>query len=323
MESIYSFLIQLIQGLQTMSPVLDGVMKLFSFLGTIEFYLLLIPFVYWVVNTQIGFRLLMVLISTDFLTLGFKQILRQPRPYWIGEVKALAEETSYGIPSSHASDSLAVWGYLAYRLKKNWLYALWVVMVGMICLSRMYLGVHFPTDVLVGWLIGLAVVVIFALGERQAASRLERLSTGGQIAVGFFISLLIILAGWIINLLIAPFSDPPEWAQYALHARGISHYFTLAGSLFGAAAGYVLMRSRLNFQAGGTGWQRAARYVLGIIGVLAIYLGLDMLFGALATDESAIGLVLRYLRYGSVTFWAIFLAPWVFLKLRLAEPNRK
>jgi hypothetical protein len=139
MESIYSFLIQLIQGLQTMSPVLDGVMKLFSFLGTIEFYLLLIPFVYWVVNTQIGFRLLMVLISTDFLTLGFKQILRQPRPYWIGEVKALAEETSYGIPSSHASDSLAVWGYLAYRLKKNWLYALWVVMVGMIGLSRMYL----------------------------------------------------------------------------------------------------------------------------------------------------------------------------------------
>ena len=121
MNPIYDFGILLTQGLQTMSPVLDGVMKFFSFLGTIEFYLLLIPFVYWLVNAQLGFRLLLVLISTDFLVLGFKQLLHQPRPYWIGDVRRLAEETSYGIPSSHASDSLAVWGYLAYRLKKDWL----------------------------------------------------------------------------------------------------------------------------------------------------------------------------------------------------------
>ena len=36
-------------------------------------------------------------------------------------------------------------------------------------------------------------------------------------------------------------------------------------------------------------------------------------------DETTIGLVLRYIRYGSVTFWAIFGAPWVFLKIKLAE----
>jgi membrane-associated phospholipid phosphatase len=316
----YSFGIQIIQWLQTMSPALDGVMKFFSVLGRIEFYLLLIPFVYWVVNTRLGFRLLLVLISTDFLVLGLKQLLRQPRPYWIGDVKVLAEETSYGIPSSHASDSLAVWGYLACRLKKGWLWALGAVVVVVICLSRIYLAVHFPTDVLGGLLIGLAVIVIFAMGEPWAISRLERLSSGGQIGAGFVISLLMILTGLIINALIAAFPDPPEWAQFALQARGISHYYNLAGALFGTAAGYVLMRSRLHFQTRGSGWQYAARYLLGIAGVLVIYEGLDMLFGLLAADETAIGLVLRYLRYGAVTFWAIFVAPWVFLKLKLAEP---
>jgi membrane-associated phospholipid phosphatase len=319
-DQIYSFLILIIQALQTMSPALDGVMKFFSFLGTVEFYLLLIPFIYWVIDPRLGFRLLLVLISTDFLGLSIKQLLRQPRPYWIGDVKVLAEETSYGIPSTHASDSMAVWGYLTYRLKKGWLYALWVVMVMMIGLSRMYLGVHFPTDVLAGWLIGLVVVVIFAVCERGVASRLERLSPGGQIGLGFILSLLLILSGWLINLLIAPYPDPPEWAQYALQARGVSHYFTLAGSLFGAAAGYALLRRRCRFQASDKAWQRAACFLLGIAGVLAIYLGLDLLFGMLAADAGAAGLILRYLRYAAVTFWAMLGAPWVFLKLKLAEP---
>jgi membrane-associated phospholipid phosphatase len=323
MNTIYNFGILLIQALQTMSPVLDGVMKFFSFLGTIEFYLLLIPFVYWVVDAKLGFRLLLVLISTDFLALGFKQLLRQPRPYWIGGVKSLAKETSYGIPSSHASDSLAVWGYLAYSLKKNWLWALGVVVVGMIGLSRLYLGVHFPTDVLAGWLIGLAVIAIFAAGERWAASRLEKLSAMGQIGTGFAISLVIILAGWTINQLISAFPDPQVWAQYSLQARGIAQYFTLAGALFGAAAGYVLMRTHACFQARGSVWRRAARFLLGIASLILIYLGLDALFSLLAPDQSAIGLILRYLRYGTVTFWAIFGAPWVFLKIRLAEPASK
>ena len=78
MNPIYNLGIQLIQGLQAMSPVLDGVMKFFSFRGTIEFYLLLIPFVYWVISAKTGFRLLLVLISTDFVVLGFKQLLHQP-----------------------------------------------------------------------------------------------------------------------------------------------------------------------------------------------------------------------------------------------------
>ena len=81
------------------------------------------------------------------------------------------------------------------------------------------------------------------------------------------------------------------------------------------------MRQYAAFQTSGSWVQRIGRYLLGMVGVLLLYFGLDMLFGMLAADESAFGLGLRYIRHSVVTFWATFGAPWVFLKLRLAEPK--
>jgi membrane-associated phospholipid phosphatase len=323
MNPIYESGIQFIQTLQTMSPTLDSFMKAISFLGTIDFYLILIPFLYWVVSAQLGFRVLLVLLSTDFLGVVFKQLLHQPRPYWVGDVQALAEETSYGVPSTHASDTIAVWGYLVYKINKAWLWVLTFLVVLVVGISRMYLGVHFPTDVIGGWLLGLVGIFLVVLGEKWLSPYLKKQSTGMLIGIGFLVSVGMILVGWLIGLLIASSPDPVEWAGYATQARGISHYFTLAGATFGAVAGYPLMRQYAAFQTRG-GWaQRIGRYLLGMVGVLLLYFGLDMLFGMLAADETALGLGLRYLRYSLVTFWAIFGAPWVFLKLHLAEPGGK
>ena len=49
-------------------------------------------------------------------------------------------------------------------------------------------------------------------------------------------------------------------------------------------------------------------------------MGLDVLFGMIAADETVLGIILRYIRYGMVSLWGIFGAPWVFLKLKLASP---
>jgi membrane-associated phospholipid phosphatase len=323
MNPIYESGIQFIQALQTMSPALEGLMSFFSFLGTIQFYLLFIPFIYWVVSAPLGFRVLLLLIGTDFLGIFFKQLLHQPRPYWVGDVQALAEETSYGIPSSHASDTMAVWGYLAYRLNKAWLWVLTFLLVLLIGISRMYLGVHFPTDVLGGWLIGLAAIFLLVKGESWISPFLKKQTTGRLIGIGFLVSMLMLLAGWLVGLLIASSPDPTEWSQYSTLARGNSHYFTLAGAFFGMVAGYPLMRQYASFETKGSWIKRIGRYVLGMAGVLLLYLGLDIFFGMVAADDSALGLVLRYIRFGMVTFWAIFGAPWVFLKLRLAEPGEK
>lgn len=319
MEAILNLGIRLIQTLQSVSPAFDGSMEFISFLGTIEFYLLLIPFIYWLVDARLGIRVLLVLIGTDFLGIAFKQLLRQPRPYWVGEVKALAEETSYGIPSTHASDSLAVWGYLGFRLKREWIWAIAILLVPLIGLSRLYLGVHFPHDVLGGWLIAVVVILVIIKVEPWALARLNKLPVARQIGLGFGISITMLLVGWLIGELMSTTRDPVLWASYATKARLMSHYFTLAGTLFGAVAGFVLMRRYARFQARGRWLRQVGRYGIGIIGLIAIYLILDVLFGLIAGDATLVGQFLRYVRYAGVAFWATFGAPWVFLKLKMCE----
>jgi membrane-associated phospholipid phosphatase len=199
MNPIYEYGLQIIVFLQTMSPVLDGLMKVFTFLGSVEFYLLLIPFLYWVIDASLGFHTLLLLIGTDFLGICFKQLLHQPRPYWVGDVKPLATEASYGIPSSHSSDSIAVWGYLAYKLNRAWLWALSVILVLLIGLSRLYLAVHFPTDVLAGWAIGLLGIFLLVKGESWLSPFLKRQTSGGLIWIGFLVSVLMIpVGGWSV-----------------------------------------------------------------------------------------------------------------------------
>jgi membrane-associated phospholipid phosphatase len=323
MDSIYQFGIQLIQALQALSPALDAPMSFFSFLGSIDFYLIFITLIFWVVDSQLGMRLLLVLVGTDFIGDAFKQLLHQPRPYWVGEVKALATETSYGLPSTHSSNSFSVWGTLAYKLRREWLWAVSGLVVVLIALSRLYLGVHFPQDVLGGWLIGIAVIYLFVQLEPKVISWLKRLPALAQIGTGFVVSLLIILTGLIINMLIASSPDPAEWAGFSIMARSPAKSFTLAGALFGAVAGYVFMLGGARFNTDGSPVQQVGRYFLGLAGVLVLYLGLDMLFSLLAMDESAAGYFLRYVRYASVTFWAMYGAPRAFLKLKLAEPAEK
>ena len=319
MEQLQQFGISLIQALQTLSPSLDGLMKFFTFLGKIEFYLIIIPLIYWTIDRRIGMRALLALIFTDTLGMAFKLLFHQPRPYWIGGVKQMAEETSYGIPSTHASDSLAVGGYLAYRFKKSWFWIVIGVVLFLIGLSRLYLGAHFPHDVLFGWLIGALVLWGFARFADEAATWAKSYTLSMQVAIGFVISIAIIMIGLLIRLLVSGTSDPVSWSSYATEARTISPFFTLSGALFGAISGYALMRQYTRFLTSGTLGSRVLRYLVGIIGVVLIYFGLDEVFGLLAADETILGYVLRFIRYGAATFWMTLGAPYVFLKIKLAK----
>lgn len=321
MDALYQFGISLIQSIQTLSPALDGIMNGFTFLGRIEFYLVFIPFIYWAVDRRLGVRALLILIYTHFIAMSFKLLLHEPRPYWVGDVKPLSTETSYGLPSSHASDSLAVGGYLLKHLKQNWARWLVGIVIFFIAFSRMYLGVHFPQDVLFGWLIGFAVLWAVAKWETMIRDWLDNKSLSTQIALGFVDSLLMVVIGFIIRFIVSGTPDPVEWSRYATEARTVTDFITLAGAAFGTYTGYALMRKYANFDAKGRWGKRVTRYLVGIVGLLVLYFGLDLAFATIAPDESTLGYILRYIRYGFATFWATFLAPWIFLKIKLAEPE--
>lgn len=321
MEALQQFGISLIQALQTLSPSLDGVMYFFTFLGRAEFYLMIAPFIYWAMDKQVGMRALILLLATDVITSSFKLLFHQPRPYWLGGVQELSQEASYGIPSSHASDSLAVGGYLAYRAKKNWFRIVISVIIFFIGVSRLYLGVHFPHDVLFGWLIGASMLWIAIKWSDRIAAWAKSKSLSAQVGIGFVLSLAIILLAIIIRAIISGTPDPDSWSRFSTEARSITHSFTLAGTLFGSITGYALMRQIAPFLPAETWGKRVLSYVIGLIVLILLYEGLDVAFSAVTADETILGYALRYVRYSLLTLWVTFGAPWLFLRASLAKPE--
>lgn len=95
-----------------------------------------------------------------------KIIIRRPRPT---ETLVLTTESSYSCPSGHSMMSMIFYGLLIYYVtkfvKKKWLKNTSVSILSAIILfvgiSRIYLGVHYVTDVLVGYIIGIVYLVIF------------------------------------------------------------------------------------------------------------------------------------------------------------------
>jgi membrane-associated phospholipid phosphatase len=311
--------LRLVQALQVYSPGLDGVMAFLSFLGTIAFYILMVPFVYWTIDRRLGIRLFQILLVALTLDLALKLVLHSPRPYWIGSVKILAEEPTYGNPSGHAILSFSVWVYLAFYIKKTWFWITAVTLVFFIGLSRVYLGVHFPHDVLVGWLLGVLVLWLFLRGEPWLARLEAQSGEWGSLWIGVGLSLVILAANQAILVWLAGIPDPSQWGAYSTLARSPGPLIEMAGLAVGAVAGYPLMRSYADFQGGGSWRLRSTRFVLGIASVLLLYFGLDRLPGILAPGSMALEYSLGYFRSLLLAFWIIVIAPWVFLRAGLAE----
>jgi membrane-associated phospholipid phosphatase len=106
-----------------------------------------------------------VMASTSLLTTGVKLMLGRARPEWQDTVDTL---TSKSFPSGHASSSAAlagvilllVWGMVGRGVLRTTLTCLAILMWVVVCLDRVFLGRHFPTDVLAGSFLGVAVVLV-------------------------------------------------------------------------------------------------------------------------------------------------------------------
>src|SRR5512147_2222810 len=101
-------------ALQQLGSAFDTAMHALSFLGTEDFFLLLVPFIFWCVDSSFGARLLFLIVTSDAVNHLLKWAFHLPRPYWIdARVKALESEISYGLPSGHTQSATVGWGYLA------------------------------------------------------------------------------------------------------------------------------------------------------------------------------------------------------------------
>jgi len=263
-------------------------MNVITFLGTEIFALAALPLIYWCVDRKKGARLGVVILFSTFLNLWIKMLFMQPRPYDFDASVGLARELTPGFPSGHSQTSVTFWGMMLTILRGPWRTVAFVAIPLLVGLSRLYLGVHFPTDVLGGWLLGGLVLGLFY-------------GFGGKIEA--------MMAKWNLRLRII---------AIAIVALGMNMLMRddtrLSGVFFGSGVGFALASGNLRFNAGGDFVKRVLRYGLGLAGTLILYLGPKTLLGDTFSSQQAL---VNFLRYGLIGIWVAYGAPWCFIKLKL------
>ncbi len=327
MDTILMLGISIVLILQSLGEWLVGPMKFFSFLGQEEFFLIVAPALVWCVDAGLGLRTGIALMISGSFSHIFKLTFHAPRPYWYdARVIPYSAETSFGLPSAHSQNAVVVWSLIATWIKKPWAWVAALVLIFLISFSRVYLGVHFPTDVLGGWLIGALVLWATLRFEKPALAWLNKYKPGDQILIALGISLIILLAGALVRLALGNWQMPPAWVDLAariadaepIQPLALSGLVSTAAVFFGMIAGAVLMKQRGWFDASGPVWQRALRYLIGVAGVLILRYGLKAIF---PSGESLLPYLFRYLRYALIGMWIMFLAPLVFIRLKLSKPT--
>ncbi|MCC6299255.1 MAG: phosphatase PAP2 family protein [Anaerolineales bacterium] len=310
-------------AVQSLGGWLEAPMRFFSFLGTQDFFFLVLPLVYWSVDARLGLRVAFILTASATLNYLGKLWHAGPRPYWVsGEVQAYSSESSFGVPSGHAQKAVAVWGTLATSEQKTvqWCAAALIFLIGF---SRIYLGVHFPHDVIAGWLLGSLLLWLCLHYWDSAAGWLNKKNASQQILLAFIVSTIMIALGLFSVNRLDGYVFPAAYEVNALRSSDVlpdpvslEDLFTLAGTFFGMAVGAAWIASKGGYQADGPGVKRALRFFVGLIGVLILWRGLGMIF---PQGEDFLSYFMRYIRYTLVGFWIIAGAPWLFFRIKLAD----
>ncbi len=329
MDTILTLGIMLILFLQSLAGWPDLPMKFFSFLGTEEFYLFVAPALVWCVSPAIGLRTGLGLMVSGVINSIFKLLFTGPRPYWIDErVLPMSSEKSFGVPSGHAQHAMVVWGMLAAQFRRRWITILSVALIFLIGFSRLYLGMHFPHDVLAGWLIGAVLLWALLRFEKPLVSWLQHYKPLEQIVIVFGVSLSMVLVSALARLSLGDWGIPLDWIRLASRAPdsppidplALSGIVSNAGVFFGMAAGAILLQMNGWFDPRGSFNQLALRYALGSLGVALLWYGLGTVF---PRGESLLPFALRFIRYSLVGVWITYLAPRLFIRLNLAEPSHR
>lgn len=289
---IYDRGVEQILWLQQFSPTLDLPFTILTALGDELFFLAFLPFIYWSIDRQTGARLAVLFLISVAVNSLLKLLVNEPRPFrYDPRVRVLHELETAGFPSGHTQSTTVIWLYLSLRYRRTWLWVLTTALLILVPLSRLYLGLHFPTDLIGGYLVGLLLLWLFwrwqEVGERWVAS----LPLTGQVLLALIPALLMMLV-------------IPGWDRDAVAG---------AGALFGMGAGIAFERRYIGFETAGSWQVRALRFLVAALVLGAIYLGLRVLFTGLEPEP-----LWRFVRYGLIGGWATFGAPWLFVRTGLA-----
>ena len=146
------------------NPILNALFLILTISTEVPVIVILSAIMYWCINKKYGQKLLFALTSNIAINTGIKEFVKAPRPIGTEGLKSLrvSTATGYSFPSGHTQTATTFWTSLMIIFKKKWTYILGTIIILGVGISRLYLGVHWPVDVIFGWIFGIVFTVIFA-----------------------------------------------------------------------------------------------------------------------------------------------------------------
>lgn len=280
-------------------PFLDGIMQAFTFLGEQTPFMVLALILFWCVDKWKGYFLLSASFLGTILSQSLKMICRVPRP-WVKDPSFTVVEsaksgaTGYSFPSGHTQGATCTYGGIARMTKRNWLRWVMAALVLLVGFSRMYLGAHYPSDVAVGLILGVAaVLVLYPVFQRAKDS--------DRVMYAFLGVMLLLTIGYLAFVRFASFpADAYEVdvnTKTSNYDNALKNAWQLLGSLLGMLAAFTLDRkTKFSEQAPLLG--QICKVVFGLAILYGIKVGLKPLFGLISES-----IAWDALRYGLMVFF--------------------
>lgn len=171
---------------------IDEAISILDFFDSWKFVFILIPLVWLGYGWKSGIRLYAVLGISILLNYWLKIIFALPRPFNLDPSLGVIHVEGYGFPSGAAQNSLLLAGLLILHGKSKWKWIIAPIYALTIAFSRVYLGVHFPMDILGGWIFGAIILFSYWLFLPKIENLLQATSSLKILIISQAIVLLIL-----------------------------------------------------------------------------------------------------------------------------------
>ncbi|CAM3949265.1 MULTISPECIES: phosphatase PAP2 family protein [Bacillus] len=266
--------------------VLTALFKLVSIIANETLYLIVISISYWCVSKRKAFHMIVMLCFSGYIGIVIKEFMKIPRPYTYDGIQSLYEKSaaSYSFPSTHVQLATTFWGSFMILCKKRIIWMIGIVFIILVSISRLYLRVHWLSDIIGAVLFSVIVVYLYTKVTMGLSDR------------KFILLQRIILAVSLIMYVMTSQVDNLK----------------LLGVLTGSTIGIMLENHFINMNESNDFKMQVVKTVLG----LSILLVVQLLLKKVIPD-------MYYLRYVLTGFTITFLCPFMFHMLRIKNVSSK